>query len=229
MDTKGKRTWRDSLESILVAIFLALLVRTFVVSAYRVPTSSMSPTLLPGDFIFSYKIPYGVRIPLTSTKFAISEPNKGEVVVFTYPDRPSTTYVKRVVGLPGDRIEIIQGVLYVNSVGLTQSLAELELQEFTDPNAFAAYKETSPEGQRLILRKLGGGAQDFGPIIVPPNEVFLLGDHRDASDDSRYWGTVPTDRIEGRVFLIWLSLKWQDSQLGYRLPQVRWNRLFETL
>jgi signal peptidase I len=220
------RRWRDYFENILVAIFLALFVRTFILTGYRVPTASMAPTLLPGDFIFSYRLPYGIKVPLTSFKIAISSAKKGEVVVFTFPEQPRVNYVKRVIGLPGDRIEIKDGVLYVNGEQLEYKEKDgPSLENLPGSDSFQMYEEKSPEGIRDIILKKQVSKKSFGPLVVPPNEVFLLGDNRDASDDSRYWGTVPLDRVEGKVLLIWLSLDW-NKKLAGRFPSIRNERIF---
>ena len=114
MKNESLANWREYFESVLIAIFLALFVRTFIVSGYKIPTSSMAPALMPGDFIFSYKIPYGVTIPLINKKIMVKAPQRGEVVVFSYPDQPRVKYVKRVVGQAGGRIEIRNGILILN-------------------------------------------------------------------------------------------------------------------
>jgi signal peptidase I len=226
------RTWRDYLENILIAVFLALLVRTFVVTGYKVPTSSMAPTLFPGDFIFSYRLPYGVKVPLTDTKWFAKSPERGQVVVFTYSEQPKTSYVKRVVGTEGDRIQLSEGSLIVNDEKLKVSVAipesELE-QEWVSQDLFKLVNEDATEGPRKILVQKNPKLGKFGPIVVPPGHVFLLGDNRDSSDDSRYWGTVPIERIEGRVFWIWLSVNWQKKIWDNRVPTVRWDRTWSGL
>lgn len=231
------KPWRDYFENILVAVFLALLVRTFVLTGYKVPTGSMAPTLRPGDFIFSFRLPFGMKLPLVKQKIAGRTPRRNEVVVFTYPEQPRTSYVKRVVGLPGDVIKIDSGILSVN--GQPLELTELDSETIKDlPNSqsLQIYQEHSEDGDRSILKLKDSPGKNFGPLVVPTDEVFLLGDNRDASDDSRYWGTVPISRIEGRVVFIWLSLDWGkgpssplESSVGSRLPSVRWNRVFTTL
>lgn len=219
-------SWRDYVENILIAVFLALVVRTFVLAGYKVPTSSMAPNLLPGDFIFSYRLPYGVKIPLTTTKISVNPPKRGEVVVFTYPEQPKISYVKRVIGLPGDRIQIKNGRLQIND-------ENFQYQETPSTDSgnelFQTVQEMAPEGSRKLLFEISAKENSFGPLVVPPNEVFLLGDNRDTSDDSRYWGTVPIERIEGRVVLIWLSLDWQNKVWDNRFPRVRWNRTWSLL
>jgi len=236
-------SWRDYLENILIAVFLALVVRTFVLTGYKVPTSSMAPTLLPGDFIFSYRLPYGVKIPLTNQKFAVNSPKRGDVVVFTYPDQPRVNYVKRVVALPGDRVQIENSELILNGEKfryeeLAPELMEKELQDIPNPELFRMVNERPADepadktvlekevpNSRWVLFQKSQKSSNFGPFIVPPNEVFLLGDNRDSSDDSRYWGTVPIERIEGRVVWIWLSLNWQKKLWENRVPTLRWQRI----
>lgn len=186
------KQWRDYLETILIAVFLALIVRTFILGAYRVPNSSMAPTLLPGDFIFSYKLPFGVQLPFFNSKIGQTVPSRDDLIVFKFPDQLKTTYVKRVVGIPGDRIEIKTKKLMIND---------------------------------MVIRELGA-VDDYGPIIVPPEEVFVLGDNIEVSDDSRYWGTVPISHVESRVLIIWLSLNWQEKWLDNRLPALRVERIF---
>lgn len=215
--------WQDYVESILIAVLLALVVRTFVMTGYRVPTTTMAPSLYPGDFIFSFRLPFGLRLPLSEQKLFVGLPSRGDVVVFTFPEQPRTTYVKRVVGLPGDLIEIKKGHLSVNGKPVTyEKHSELPVDVSRISTDVELWTEKAEEGERKILRQKGGKDRNFGPISVPQDEVFLLGDNRDASDDSRYWGTVPVNRVEGRVFLIWLSLDWKPDS-GW--PRIRWERV----
>lgn len=224
------KSWRSYIENILVAVFLALLVRTFVLTGYKVPTSSMAPTLLPGDFIFAYRLPYGVKIPFSNIKIAVNPPQHGDVVVFSYPEQPQVSFVKRVVGLPGDRIQIENGGLIVNG----QKLSYLEDLETTTSDVlnlelFKIVREQAPEGDRVLTFSRKATKHSFGPLIVPPNEVFLLGDNRDSSDDSRYWGTVPIEKVDGKVIWIWLSLNWQKKIWENHIPTVRWDRTWTGL
>lgn len=225
------KPWRDYLENILIAVFLALLVRTFVLTGYKVPTGSMVPTLKPGDFVFAYKIPFGMRVPLIRTKIGGGQPRRGDIVVFTYPDQPRTSYVKRVVGIPGDVIEIQNGQLSVNhSPCVYEDQGTAQIDDLPNFGESKVLKEKATEGERFILASKDGKKTSFGPMVVPPKEVFLMGDNRDTSDDSRYWGTVPLDRIEGKVVLIWMSLNWQrtggETDLISKLPMIRWDRVF---
>lgn len=229
MSKDGIKTLRDYLESILIAIFLALVIRTFVLSGYKVPTTSMAPTLLPGDFIFSYRVPYGIKVPFTGIKLSVKSPQRGDVVVFTYPEQPRVNYVKRVIGLPGDRVEIKNGQLVVNNIKFSYENVTTEDSAVLNPQFFEIKKEFLGAQSRLVMFQKDKMSKSFGPIVVPPNELFLLGDNRDSSDDSRYWGTVPLDRLEGRVVVIWLSLDWQNKVLGGALPSVRSERLFRAI
>lgn len=214
--------WRDYLETIFVAVFLALMVRTFIFAGYKVPTGSMAPTLLPGDFIFAYRLPFGVTIPFTSIKVGVQSPAKGDVVVFTYLEQPQVRYVKRVVGLPGDQIRIINGELIIND-------QKLQYEQVSSDEFFKEIIEQDGSLSRHLFVQKDGKSKSFGPIVVPPNEVFVLGDNRDSSDDSRYWGSVPIERIESRVVLIWLSLDWKKKVLENRWPSVRWDRVMKRL
>jgi len=218
--------WRDYFENILVAIFLALFVRTFILTGYKVPSVSMAPNLLPGDFIFSYRLPYGMKIPLTQVRLGKGIPKRGDVVVFTFPDQPRVNYVKRVIGLPGDRVEMIDNELVLNGKRLSYQQSSAPELDLPNSDLYELMLESDQEGKRTILLSKNSAKKVFGPLIVPPNEVFLLGDHRDSSDDSRYWGTVPIERIEGQVFLIWLSLDWNKKWADQRLPSLRLERIF---
>lgn len=229
--------WREYFENILLAIFLALFVRTFVLTSYKVTHFSMSPLLLPGDFIFSYRLPFGVKIPLTGFRFGEGLPEKGELIVFSYPEQPRVQFVKRVIGLPGDRIEMKGHELHINalklqyqplSLGKNDSSASaqfgsLPLQEFD------SYIEVDGDLRRTTLVSKKNEQLNLGPLIVPPGEVFVLADNRHASDESRYWGTVPIKSIEGRVLLVWFSLNWDKKWAWGLLPTIRTERIFSTV
>lgn len=221
--------WRDYFENILVAVFLALFVRTFILTGYKVPSVSMAPNLLPGDFIFSYRLPYGFKVPLTQIKIGMGHPKHGDVVVFTFPEQPRVSYVKRVIGLPGDRIEMQNNELILNGEKL--NYLESSVQSLTGQGAdlYNSMIEADGNVKRTILLSKSSAKKPFGPLVVPPGEVFLLGDNRDTSDDSRYWGTVPLERIEGQVFLIWLSLDWNQKWADNQLPSLRQDRIFTTV
>lgn len=220
--------WRDYLTTLILAVLCALFVRNYLITAYKVPTGSMQPTLKPGDFIFSSRICYGWSVPFSQNKMNPSLPERGDLVVFNYPNQPSVNYVKRVVGLPGDRVQIIKGRLYLNEEPL-QYQKVADIADNPNPELFDIYEESTGELKWRVIFQRNPDEKDFGPLVVPPGEVFLLGDNRDASDDSRYWGTVPMSQVVGKVFLIWLSLDWQKKWGGDRYPSVRWDRVFSSV
>ncbi|QLY24765.1 signal peptidase I [Bdellovibrio sp. KM01] len=221
--------WREYLTTLVIAVFFALFVRSYLVTAYKVPTGSMQPTLKPGDFIFSSRVSYGIRLPFTDKIWDITPPERGDLIVFTYSNQPGISYVKRVIGLPGDKIEIKDGRVILNDQPLEYVKAVDNTVDNPNPGLFEVFEEKYQDSSwRVIFQKQMEG-KDFGPIIVPPDEAFILGDNRDASDDSRYWGSVPTSQIVGKVVLIWLSLDWQEKWGGDRYPTVRWNRVFSTV
>lgn len=226
-----ERSWGEYLVSLLVAAILAVIVRSCVVTAYKVPTGSMQPTLKPGDFIFATRFDYGMHIPWSEKILFASLPARGDVVVFSYPSQPQVNYVKRVVGLPGDIVELRAGELIVNGEKFVyQDVSEVRGADNPNPAIFKILQESSKTDRSIsIIREKSKTSPSFGPLAVPPNEIFLLGDNRDASDDSRYWGTVPTVQIFGKVRSIWLSLDSQARWAGDRLSSVRWSRVFTSV
>lgn len=215
--------------TLVIAVVFALFVRSYVVTAYKVPTGSMQPTLKPGDFIFSSRMSYGFQVPFTSKKVDVSFPERGDLVVFSYSRLPAIPYVKRVIGLPGDRVQVKNGRVILNEEPLQYEKIEGDTKDNPNSELFDIFTEkTHNLSWRVIFQKQIED-KDFGPIVVPPGEVFILGDNRDASDDSRYWGTVPMEQIVGKVVFIWLSLDWQEKWGGDRYPTVRWNRVFSVV
>lgn len=194
---KKKSTVREYLEVIGIAVLLALFIRTFVVQAFKIPSGSMKPTLLVGDHILVNKFIYGIKVPFTDrTLVSVAAPKRGDVIVFKFPRDTSKDYIKRVVGLPGDQIEIIDRRLLING------------KPVDDPHAFYSLAGIMPDS---FLRH-------FGPIAVPPDHLFVMGDNRDESSDSRVWGFVPMSYVKGKAFLIYWS--WDQGNFG-----VRWTRL----
>ena len=199
VEKKKKSIFREYAEAIIVALVLALFIRTFVVQAFKIPSGSMEPTLEIGDHILVNKFIYGTKIPFTSIRLIPwKEPKRGDVIVFIYPLDPSKDFIKRVVGVSGDTIKIVNKKLYINET------------EVPDPHA--VYKEDnifSAEAQKR---------DNFGPVTVPKACLFVLGDNRDRSLDSRFWGFVPLEDVRGKAFIIYWSWNSQGTT-------VRWNRL----
>lgn len=193
---KKKSVVREYAEAIGIALLLALFIRTFVVQAFKIPSGSMIPTLLIGDHILVNKFTYGIKNPFTGEDWLeMGDPQRHDIVVFKFPQNPSQDFIKRVVGVGGDRIEIIDKRVYVNG-GL-----------FIEPHAVNDKPETLPSAR-----------DNFGPVTVPPHSLFVMGDNRDNSHDSRFWGFVDLKAIKGKAFLLYWSWDREDFS-------VRWGRL----
>ena len=183
---KKKSTVREYAEAAAIAVLLALFIRAFVVQAFKIPSGSMEPTLLVGDHILVNKFIYGVKIPFSrQTIIPISKPERDDVIVFIYPHDTSKDYIKRVIGVPGDRIDIIDRKIYING------------NLYEDKHGFYTGGRDSPS--RLISKTQNR------PIIIPENHLFVMGDNRDHSSDSRVWGFVPLRSVKGKAFIIYWS------------------------
>ncbi|HVK62429.1 MAG TPA: signal peptidase I [Bdellovibrionales bacterium] len=228
---RTKILMREYTESLVLAVIVAVLLRVFVVAAYKIPTSSMVPTLKVGDFIFAYKLPYGIPIPFSGgDRWAAQIPARGDVVVFRYPGNERVSYVKRVVGLPGDQISIKNKVLYINDKEAGYRAApETLISDLPGAEYYSVVSETFDQSTHAVVRSKADDADFFGPVVVPPGHIFVLGDNRDSSDDSRYWGTVPAKNLEGRVVMIWMSFDWLKRWADDRLPGIRWERVFSSV
>ncbi|MBP7017793.1 MAG: signal peptidase I [Deltaproteobacteria bacterium] len=202
-DKKSKSKVKEYVESIIIAILIALFIRTFIICAYKIPSRSMVPTLLVGDHILVNKFIYGVKIPLLRrTIIPVSEPKRGEVVVFIYPNDRSKDFIKRVIGVAGDKIEIKNKKIFIND------------EEFKD--SYGIFSDS------LVLPQSLQPRDNFGPIIVPEKSIFVMGDNRDESLDSRFWGFVNLKDVEGKAFVIYWSWNRDENNL-------RWNRLGQLL
>lgn len=183
---KKKSAVREYAEAAAIAVLLALFIRAFVVQAFKIPSGSMEPTLLIGDHILVNKFIYGVKIPfIRQTIVPISKPQRNDVIVFIYPHDTSKDYIKRVIGVPGDRIEIIDRKIYING------------KLYDDKHGF--YTEGRNSSSRHTSKTHNR------PVIVPENRLFVMGDNRDHSSDSRVWGFVPIRSVKGKAFIIYWS------------------------
>jgi signal peptidase I len=187
---------REYTEAIIIALLLAIFIRTFVVQAFKIPSGSMIPTLLVGDHILVNKFGYGVKNPLNGTSWiAVHDPRRHDVIVFKYPQNPSQDFIKRVVGVAGDRVEVVRKKVFVNG------------EPFIEPNAVNLDPEILPSPR-----------DEMAPLTVPPGSVFVMGDNRDNSHDSRFWGFVDLKAIRGKAFMLYWS--WDSENFT-----VRWNRI----
>ena len=218
-------------KSLSLAILLFLVVRAFLVEAYRIPSGSMERTLLVGDFLLVNKLVYGAEIPFTSKRLpAVHQPRYRDVVVFKFPEDPTKNYVKRLVGLPGDTLSMRGGTLVRN--GKPQD--EHRFVTHIEPNGDQAGEEFDWQREFLVMRSAVAptyhpSRDNWGPIVVPANHYFMLGDNRDDSQDSRYWGFVADSLVLGSPIVVYYSYA-HDSTIALDwLRRVRWNRLGEVV
>lgn len=229
----------ENVRQLLIALVLALVIKTSVVEAYKIPTGSMEDTLLVGDFLLANKFIYGVEIPLVGWRLpAFREPQPGDIVIFIFPGDGITKYIKRCVAKPGDTVVVKNKELFVNG------------KRFEDPQ-FSKFTNISPDGQQLVQPRGPGGKSspdNFGPYVVPRNNYFMMGDNRDNSYDSRFWGTVRREAILGEAMVVHWS--WDEELLPspevtvsdplsvprmflfnvrHFFEKVRWSRLFSPI
>ena len=230
-DASIKRVLRDYAEALLFAVIIAIILRIFFISSYKIPTSSMTPTLRVGDFIIAYKWPFGFHVPFSSEpNLGFQMPHRGDVIVFVCPDSPSSRCIKRVVGLPGDRVQIVKKNLFINNRKAEYARApDQDLSDFEVTKPYAIVYEKIDGRKYKITIQNKRGLEDYGPIVVPPDHVFVLADSRDSSKDSRLWGPIPTQYLTGRAQRIWLSLDWSKTWKEGGLPSVRWSRFFRRI
>jgi signal peptidase I len=215
------------MRSLGMALILFLIIRTFIIEAFQIPTGSMERTLLAGDFLFVNKAVYGAQIPGTNRRLpGFDRPRRGDVVVFEYPKDPTLNYVKRVIGAPGDQVEMRAGQVYLNGVALDEPYVQR-----IDP--LHDNFETKFNWQRRFLvgltpderREYHPTRDTWGPIRVPPKQYFVLGDNRDNSEDSRYWGFVDERAVKGRPLVVYFSYKRGTQDPLPWLTDIRWDRL----
>lgn len=196
---KKKSSLRENIEAIFIAILLALFIRTFIVQAFKIPSGSMKQTLLIGDHILVNKFIYGVKLPfLQKIIIPVKTPRRGDIIVFRFPEEPGKDFIKRVIGIPGDVVEIKSKQVYISGEPLNHDFGI-----HTDPR---------------VIPGLLQPRDNFGPQTVPDNSYFVLGDNRDHSYDSRFWGYVDIAAVKGKAFMIYWS--WDKEDFG-----VRWGRI----
>jgi signal peptidase I len=220
---KKKSFYKEWVEPFLIAAIFALFIRQFIVEAFKIPSGSMIPTLAIGDHLLVNKFVYGPRIPFMDTRiFDWKEPQRGDVIVFKYPVNEDKNFIKRVVGLPGDKIQIINGKLFINdqivpikAIGAPADKSVEEGLSFGKPRLYEEQLGTVTHTIQYLVNQSG---QNEGPWLVPKDSVFVMGDNRDNSQDSRFWGFVRENKILGKAFIIYWSWGGDDHW-------VRWERI----
>ncbi len=204
-----KSTLREYAEAFAIAILLALFIRTFVVQAFKIPSGSMLPTLQIGDHLLVSKFIYGIKVPFSGkTLLSFKSPQRGDVVVFKYPKDRSIDYIKRIIGISGDTLAIQNKQVYINN------------EPIEDPHAHFTSKS-------IIT---GNPRDNFSPVTIPAGKVFVMGDNRDNSHDSRFWGYVDQQDILGKAFIIYWSWDIDKPLLSFeRLASIRWGRLADVI
>jgi signal peptidase I len=195
---RGKKKFiKEYIEPIVIAVLIALFIRAFIVQAFKIPSSSMEPTLLVGDYLLVNKFIYGVRIPYSDIKFfEYKKPKRGDIIVFIFPKDRKKDFIKRVIGTEGEKLTILHNKIYIDD-----KLIDDPWGHFTIPRS---------------------SIEDYGPVKVPEGSLFVMGDNRDNSQDSRFWGFVKTNEVKGKAFIVYFSLDWDARNL---LNKVRWTRL----
>jgi signal peptidase I len=226
-----KSTAREYFESIVVAVILALFIRTFVVQAFKIPTGSMEENLLIGDHLLVNKFVFGPTVgELERRLLPIDTIDRGDVVVFKYPVEPERDFIKRVIGLPGETVEVRDRKVYVDGKPLDEPYAHYLL-----PASAGDYQEVTSFDVR----------ERYGPVTVPANQYFVMGDNRDNSQDSRYWGFLPRDLVKGRALVIYWSFEsereeYEEAGAGQTLRNIasvfthfftrtRWSRMLQQI
>jgi signal peptidase I len=219
----GRWAW-EWVKSFLIALGLFLFIRTFLVEAFRIPTGSMEDTLLVGDFLLVNKASFGATVPATDRRLpGYDAPQRGDVVVFVPPHEPHRNYVKRLIGLPGDTLHMYSKTLYLNGLPVDEPFVR-----HADPNdTFSAsmFWQCEHMASPTLPDMCRPTRDNWGPIIVPPGSYFMLGDNRDDSEDSRYWGFVKRGGLKGRPLFIYYSFDPASGRAAPWITSIRWHRI----
>ena len=204
---RKKSVFREYAEAIIIALILALFIRSFIIQAFKIPSGSMENTLQVGDHILVSKFSYGIKIPnkipfwnikiFRDIRLFEKMPERGDIIVFEFPRDEKRDFIKRVIGLPGDVLEIKAQAVYINGQPIKEK--------------YAIHREPYREDRALYPR------DNYGPVVIPDRALFMMGDNRENSQDSRYWNFLDIDRVKGKAFIIY----WSWDSIGFN---VRWNR-----
>lgn len=221
-----KHPWKKQVEfaiSLIPVFFVVLVVRSFVVEPFNIPSGSMIPTLKVGDFIAVEKFAYGLHLPVTNTEvISTGEPKRGDIMVFRFPKDHETHFIKRVIGVPGDTVSMKQGRLYLNG----KKVPHTPLRHWVENGIYHLIAVENLDGHKHLIQRrfpinpyTGKPMRHYreldGTWVVPPHHYFMMGDNRDNSNDSRYWGFVPESLVEGRAFLIWMHMEDDFPWIGF--------------
>jgi signal peptidase I len=224
-----KSTLREYFESIVIAVILALFIRTFVVQAFKIPTGSMEENLLIGDHLLVNKFVFGAsQTAVERSLLPVGTIKRRDIIVFKYPEEPDRDFIKRVIGLPGETVEVREKKVYINGTALDEPYVHF----LAPPSASSEFHEVTSFNVR----------EQYGPVTVPPNHYFVMGDNRDNSQDSRYWGFLPRELVKGKSLVIYWSYQaeredYQDESAGatvkglvsvfaHFFTRTRWDRMF---
>ena len=241
-DKSSSSEWiKSNVLSLIYAVLIALIIRTFFFQAFFIPSSSMEPSLLVGDRIFVSKFTYGyskhslpLSMPLIPNRVLFSEPERGDTVVFKTPENLKIDYIKRLVGLPGDKLQMVNGILYINDIAVIRERIRDETKIISKGQIVRAsvYKETLPNGVSYETYDMGNTRADNTKIFIVPNEMyFFMGDNRDNSKDSRFIGSVPKDNLVGKAQIIFFATKGGSTILEFwKWPfDIQLNRIFKII
>ncbi len=207
-----KSTAREYFESICVAVILALFVRTFVVQAFKIPTGSMEPNLLIGDHLLVNKFNFAPTLAgVESMVLPIDPIRRGDIIVFKYPEEPERDFIKRTIGLPGETLELRNKKVFINSMPLDE------------PYVHYLFPPGEENPADFDVR------MTYGPVTVPAGHYFMMGDNRDNSQDSRYWGFLPREYVKGKALFVYFSFGDEQGGLSNLFTSVRWNRIFHQI
>lgn len=203
MDQQPKSKWREYTESIIIAVVIALFVRSVFIQAYKIPSGSMEPTLLVGDHLLVNRLSYVVKVPyFDNVIYTLGKPKRGDIIVFRYPENPKVDYIKRVIAVEGEMIEIKNKTIYINGI--------------KKPDSWGRHIDN-----QLIPREIAP-RDNFGPYTVPKDAVFAMGDNRDNSQDSRFWGPVRKEHLVGKALILYFS--WNHNTTD-PFEFIRWSRI----